>query len=193
MQEEWHRDERKCTFVILARNLLLLDLDIVNDDRPSVAVASPSHIPWQSRHHRAVNHRHPRAVHRRRCRRIAVALSIAVAVAPSIAVAVVPSIAVVAIAPPLCHSLSLLHAFHCRRRRRVAIEPSIAVHHRRHCAAVASPSSPLPSLSLLPPPPPPAFADPFIGWLLRCCPPSAFVIACRLATVDDLVAGRFRR
>jgi hypothetical protein len=45
MQEEWHRDERKCTLVILARNLLLLDLDIVDDDRPSVAVSSPSHIP----------------------------------------------------------------------------------------------------------------------------------------------------
>jgi hypothetical protein len=45
MQEEWHRDERKCTLVILARNLLLLDLDIVGDDRPSVAVSSPSHIP----------------------------------------------------------------------------------------------------------------------------------------------------
>ncbi len=42
MQEEWHRDERKCTLVILARDLLLLDLDIVDDDRPSVAVASPS-------------------------------------------------------------------------------------------------------------------------------------------------------
>ena len=45
MQEEWHHNKRKCTFVILARDLLLLDLDIVNDDRPSVAVASPSHIP----------------------------------------------------------------------------------------------------------------------------------------------------
>jgi hypothetical protein len=44
MQEEWHRDERKCTLVILARDLLLLDLDIVNDDRPSVAVTSPSRI-----------------------------------------------------------------------------------------------------------------------------------------------------
>jgi hypothetical protein len=45
MQEEWHRDKRKCTLVILARDLLLLDLDIVDDDRPSVAVASPSRIP----------------------------------------------------------------------------------------------------------------------------------------------------
>jgi hypothetical protein len=31
--------------VILARDLLLLDLDIVEDDRSSVAVASPSRIP----------------------------------------------------------------------------------------------------------------------------------------------------
>jgi hypothetical protein len=45
MQEEWHRDERKCTLIILARDLLLLDLDIVEDVRPSVAVASPSRIP----------------------------------------------------------------------------------------------------------------------------------------------------
>jgi hypothetical protein len=45
MQEEWHRDEKKCTLVILARDLLLLDLDIVEDDRPSVTVASPSRIP----------------------------------------------------------------------------------------------------------------------------------------------------
>ena len=39
MQEEWHRDERKCTLVILARDLLILDLDIVEDDQPSVTVA----------------------------------------------------------------------------------------------------------------------------------------------------------
>jgi hypothetical protein len=45
MQEECHRDERKCNLVILARDLLLLDLDIVEDDRPSVAVASPLCIP----------------------------------------------------------------------------------------------------------------------------------------------------
>jgi hypothetical protein len=45
MQEEWHRDERKCTFVILARDLLLLDLNIVQDDQPSVAVTSSSRIP----------------------------------------------------------------------------------------------------------------------------------------------------
>jgi hypothetical protein len=45
IQEEWHRDERRCTLVILAHDLLLLDLDIVEDDRPSVAVASPLRIP----------------------------------------------------------------------------------------------------------------------------------------------------
>jgi hypothetical protein len=45
MQEEWHRDEKKCALVILARNLLLLDLDIAEDDRPSIDVASPSCIP----------------------------------------------------------------------------------------------------------------------------------------------------
>ena len=45
MQEEWHHDERKCTLVILVRDLLLLDLDIVEDDRPSIAVASPLRIP----------------------------------------------------------------------------------------------------------------------------------------------------
>jgi hypothetical protein len=32
MQEEWHCNERKRTFVILARNLLFLDLDISNDN-----------------------------------------------------------------------------------------------------------------------------------------------------------------
>jgi hypothetical protein len=41
MQEEWHRDERKCTLVILACDLLLLNLDIIEDDRPSVAFESP--------------------------------------------------------------------------------------------------------------------------------------------------------
>jgi hypothetical protein len=45
MQEEWHRDERNCTLVILARDLLLLDLDIVKDDRPFASVSTPSPIP----------------------------------------------------------------------------------------------------------------------------------------------------
>ena len=38
-----------------------------------------------------------------------------------------------------------------------------------------------------------AAAPPFVGWLLGCCLPSDFVIACRHATINDLVAGRFRR
>ncbi len=45
MQEEWHCDERKCTFLILPRNFLLFDLDVGNDDRPSVAVVLPSRLP----------------------------------------------------------------------------------------------------------------------------------------------------
>jgi hypothetical protein len=45
MQEEWHRDKRKCTLVILARDLLLLDLDIIEDDRPSASVTLPSRNP----------------------------------------------------------------------------------------------------------------------------------------------------
>ena len=45
MQEEWHCDERKCTFLILPHNFLLFDLDIGNDDRPSVAVMLPSRLP----------------------------------------------------------------------------------------------------------------------------------------------------
>ena len=44
MQEEWHCNEKKCTFVILTCDLLLLDLDIVDNNRPYVAIASPSHI-----------------------------------------------------------------------------------------------------------------------------------------------------
>ena len=40
-----HRNERKCTLVILARDLLLLDLDILDNDRPSVAVTSSLRIP----------------------------------------------------------------------------------------------------------------------------------------------------
>ena len=52
------------------------------------------------------------------------------------------------------------------------------------------PSLPLPSLLLLPPLPPPAFADPYFGWLLCCCP-SSFVIPCRHVTINTLVTGRF--
>jgi hypothetical protein len=45
MQEEWHRDEKNCTLVILARDLLLIDLDIVKDDLPFAAVLTPLPIP----------------------------------------------------------------------------------------------------------------------------------------------------
>jgi hypothetical protein len=45
MQEDWHRNERKCTLFKLARDLLLLNLDIVEDDLPSVAIVKPSPIP----------------------------------------------------------------------------------------------------------------------------------------------------
>jgi hypothetical protein len=85
-----------------------------------------------------------------------------------------------------------------------------AVRRRRSAAAKLPPTSAF----ALPPPPqlprccrcrraaaklPPtsrcraAAAPPFVGWLLRCCPPSNFVIACRHATINALVAGRFRR
>ena len=42
---EMQKDSDGLMIVILARDLLLLDLDIVEDDRSSVAVASPSRIP----------------------------------------------------------------------------------------------------------------------------------------------------
>ena len=128
MQEEWHHDERKCTFVLLARNLLLLDLDISNDDWPSVAIVPPSHILLPLRCRCTVNFRCPCAVHHRCHRCIAIAPSISVSVAPSIAVAVAPSIAAIAVVSPLCHPSSLpplrfRPAFHCCRH--------CAVHH--HC------------------------------------------------------------
>ena len=34
-----------------------------------------------------------------------------------------------------------------------------------------------------------ATAPPFVGWLLHFCPPSDFVIPCRHATVEALIAG----
>ena len=69
-------------------------------------------------------------------------------------------------------------ALHCRHCRRVA------VHHRPS-------QSPLRRRRRHPPPP--AFADPFVGWLLRCFPPSAFIITCYHATIDALDASRFCR
>ena len=75
------------------------------------------------------------------------------------------SIAVVAVALP-------------SHRPSLSIIDAVALPLRRSVAVVADP-------------PPPAFADPFIGWLLCCFPPSAFVIACCHATIDTLVAGPF--
>ena len=148
MQEEWHRGERKCTFVILVRNLPLLDLDIGNDDWPSVAVVSSLHIPFSlhccwlpspsccpplslpSHFCRAFHHRchcsahrrhHHCAVHCCHCCRIAVAPCITVAVSPSIAIAL----------PLRCRC-----TFHCRPHHRVAAALSISVHHRSRCIAV---------------------------------------------------------
>ena len=149
MQEEWHCNKRKCTFILLPRNLLLLDLDIGDNNQPSIAVALPLHFPTPLHCCCAVNCHCPCAVHCRCCCGIAVVPSIAIVVDPSIAVAAAPSITVIAIALPLC----------------------------LHPLALPLPLSLLSSLSLLPPPPLPAFADPFVGWLLWCCPPSAFVIA----------------
>ena len=63
MRQEWHRDKRKCNLVILTRDLLLLDLDIVEEDRPSVANASPSRIPSSKCHLHAVNHPCPGPIH----------------------------------------------------------------------------------------------------------------------------------
>jgi hypothetical protein len=68
-------------------------------------------------------------------------------------VAVTPSIAL-ALAPSIA----------CRRhavRRRRAAAAATPPPHRRHSAATA------------------ATVQPFVGWLLRCCPPSDFVIAFR--------------
>jgi hypothetical protein len=69
----------------------------------------------------------------------------------------------------------------CCRRAAAAAAPSPSCRRPR---AVALPPPPLP-----PPPSPPLF----VGWLLRCCPPSDFVIACRHTTINALVAGRFCR
>ena len=138
MQEEWHCNERKCTSLILVRDLLLLDLDIVNDDRPSIAIALPSHIPWPSCCHRVINYHRPRAVHCRCCRHIAIAPSIAVAVAPFVAVAVVPSIAVITISPPLCHSLLSPYAFHCHCCQHPSITVAVALPSRRCVAVIAA-------------------------------------------------------
>ncbi len=63
MQEEWHCNERKCTFVVLTRNLLLLDLDISDDNQPCVAIALLLHIPLPMHCHCTFYCHCPRAVH----------------------------------------------------------------------------------------------------------------------------------
>ena len=78
----------------------------------------------------------------------------------------------VAVALPSCLPLPSSPS---RCHRTIHRRPSPApLGHRR---AVLLPLLPLPSLLLSPSPPPPTFADPFVGWLLCCCLPSAFAIA----------------
>jgi hypothetical protein len=73
-------------------------------------------------------------------------------------------------------------------------------HHRRSCSAAAAalPSPPrhrqaAVDLALSRCRAAAAAAPPFVSWLLRSCPPSDFVIACRHATINALVAGRFHQ
>jgi len=61
----------------------------------------------------------------------------------------------------------------CRRRAAAKLPPTS----RCRAAATAAAAATVP---------------PFIGWFLRFCPSSDFVIACRHAAVNALVAGRFR-
>jgi hypothetical protein len=60
------------------------------------------------------------------------------------------------------------HAVHRRHRRAAADLTLPRCRHRRCCRCCSA-----------------------IRWLLRCCPPSDIVIACRHATINALVAGRF--
>jgi hypothetical protein len=183
MQEEWHRDERKCTSVLLACDLLLLDLDIGDDDQPCVAVALPLHIPSPLRRHcttvcrcssavnrilspsrcrRAIDCHHPRPVHRLppsrcapppHCRHRHAAAKL---LPPSHCCAAATAAA--AAAPPPS----------CRRRRAVALPPLLRCRQAaatklppmsRCCAAATA--APLPScrrhcaVALPPPPQPP--------------------------------------
>ena len=119
MLEVWRHNKRKCTFVILVHDLLLFDLDIVGNDRSSIAVTSPSCIPLLLHCPRAINCHCHHTVLCRCCRCIAVAPSIAIATAPSIPVAIVPSLPSL---PLHCHC-----AIYHRCCRRVAVAPSIAV------------------------------------------------------------------
>jgi hypothetical protein len=76
--------------------------------------------------------------------------------------------AVAMLLPPGCRRYAV-----SRYRRRVAAKlppPS------RYCAAAIAATAAA------------AATLPFVGWMLRCCPPPDFVIACRHATVNALVA-----
>ena len=56
----------------------------------------------------------------------------------------------------------------------------------RRCCTAAIAAAPLPSCRHCCQA---AAAPPFVGWLLRCCPPFDFVIACRHVTVGALIAN----
>jgi hypothetical protein len=92
--------------------------------------------------------------------------------------------------PDVMHEHAAMTVVACRGAATVA-----AALHCRHCRCVAVHRRPSqsPLRRRRRHPPPPAFADPFVGWLLRCFPPSAFIITCYHATIDALDASRFCR
>jgi hypothetical protein len=159
MQEEWHHDERKCIFILLACDLLLLNLDMGNNDQPCVDVASPLHILLPLRCCCTADCRCPCAVHCRRRRRIAVA--------PSITIAVTSFIACCHCAVRRCHAAATtMPPPSCHRRRTVALPPpprrrqaiaNVALSRCRHrrsrrAAATALPLSRCAQPLTLPPP-----------------------------------------
>ena len=85
MQEEWHRNKRKCTFVLLTCNLLLLDLDIGDNDQPCIAVALLLYIPLPLHSPCTANCHCLCTVNHRCCHHRPITPSIAVAIAPTIA------------------------------------------------------------------------------------------------------------
>ena len=93
------------------------------------------------------------------------------------------------------------HAFRCRSVAvtpliALALTPSIACRRRavrRRQAAAAAALPPTSCSRAAATVAAAAAALPFVGWSLRCCPPSDFVIACRHVTINALVAGCFRR
>ena len=154
MQEEWHHDKRKYTFILLACNLILLDLDIGNNDRPSVTIALPSRLLSLLCCCRAVDCRCPCAVYCRHCHHIAIVPSIGHHCRP---------------VHRRCH-----RAGHQCRCRCVAGVPSIVI-----IAAVLPSRLPLLLLlcCLLPPPPPPPLRRPSLSMPL-CCHCSIYCHCC---------------